>query len=536
MIMKANPVIPHDEDCNRSCNVKLQLEARIEGNLRELSLLFDVSMALNKSRNLDDVGEPILKALHDHMGMVRGMLALLDTTNLQVVVQEAFGLTPEEKSRAIYQIGEGIIGRVVESGKAMFVPRISEEPSFLDRTGSRQNLDKKDIAFMCAPVMLGDEVIGAIAADRLFSETIKFEEDLRLLQVVGSMLAQALKVRQEEIQELDQLRHENQRLHSELKDKFRPSNIIGSSRGMTQVYHLIQQVAPSAATVLVRGENGVGKELVAQAIHYSSPRADKPFVAFNCSAVPENLIESELFGHEKGAFTGADRQRKGRFEMAHGGTLFLDEIGDITPHTQVQLLRVLQERRFERLGGAETIECDVRVIAATNRPLEELMEQGTFREDLFYRLNVFPVYVPSLKERKSDIPSLLNHFIDKFNKALGKEIKRISTPAIDMLMAYHWPGNVRELENCIERACILCNDEAIAAYHLPPTLQVPGKQEETKRKGQLPALVEALERDLISDALKMTKGNITKAAEELGITERMMGIRVRKYSLHPKKV
>jgi len=299
---------------------------------------------------------------------------------------------------------------------------------------------------------------------------------------------------------------------------------------MRALYDLLAQVAPSDTTVLLRGESGTGKEMVAQAVHYSSPRADKPFVKVNCAALPETVIESELFGHEKGAFTGAIATRKGRFELADTGTIFLDEIGDLSPAMQVKLLRVLQEREIERVGGNRTIKIDVRVIAATNRPLEELLGRNNFREDLYYRLNVFPLHLPPLRERKSDILLLADHFIEKYNKKSHKNVKRIATSAINLLMSYHWPGNVRELENVVERAVLLASNDVILGIHLPPSLQ-SAESTGTAPTATLSETVDRIERELILDALKSSKGNYSKAAKALGITERIMGLRIKKYNL-----
>ena len=405
---------------------------------------------------------------------------------------------------------------------------------FLDRTGARKRLQKTDISFICVPIKIGNEVIGALSADRLFEEGVSFEEDVRLLSIIASMIAQAVRLRQEAQEERQRLLEENARLQSELREKFRPSNIVGNSKVMRAVYDLISQVSPSEATVLVRGESGTGKELVAHAIHYNSPRADKPFVKVNCGALPESVVESELFGHERGAFTGAIATRKGRFELAHAGTIFLDEIGDLSPTTQIKLLRVLQEKEFERVGGSTTLKIDVRIIAATNRDLETLIAESLFRSDLYYRLNVFPIHVPPLRERKTDIPLLADYFIEKYSRANDKPVLRIATPAIDMLMSYHWPGNVRELENCIERAVLLSSDQVIHSHHLPPTLQT-AEASGTGHFGTLDSTLTTVERDLIVDALKAAGGNKAKAARALGLTERIMGLRVRKYGIDPTR-
>ena len=274
--------------------------------------------------------------------------------------------------------------------------------------------------------------------------------------------------------------------------------------------------------------------MVAHAIHYNSPRSARPFIKVNCAALPETVVESELFGHEKGAFTGAIARRKGRFELANGGSIFLDEIGDLSASTQNKAAPCYTEREFERVGGITTVKADVRVITATNRNLEELIAEGKFREDLYYRLNVFPIHMPPLRERRTDVLLLADFFVAKYSAQNKRNIRRISTPAIDMLMAYHWPGNVRELENCVERAVLLSNDDVIHGHHLPPTLQT-AESSGTHHKGSLSETMEAVERELIIDTLKMCRGNKAKAARAMGITERIMGLRVEKYMIEPRR-
>jgi len=334
--------------------------------------------------------------------------------------------------------------------------------------------------------------------------------------------------------EKEKLKEENLRLKSELKNRYQFTNIVGNSNKMREVYQMISQVSRSSATVLIRGESGTGKELVANSIHYNSLREKAPFVKINCAALPSNLIESELFGHEKGAFTGAVRQKKGKFELADKGTIFLDEIGSIGSDVQVKFLRVLQEMEFERVGGYKTLKADVRVIAATNKNLEKAVEDGSFREDLYYRLNVFPIYMPPLRERRTDILLLSEYFLKIYAEKNDRTIKRLSTPAIDMLMNYHWPGNVRELENCIERAVLLCETGVLHSYHLPPTLQT-GEQSNTLPAASLEEAVDALEQEMLSDALKNTRGNISNAAKMVGITVRKFAYKARKFNIDYKK-
>ena len=497
---------------------------------KELALLLNVSRALDRSMDLREVLGPVLDSLASEMGMSRGTLTLLNRQTGEISIEIAHGLSAAQRERARYRLGEGVTGKVIQTGRAAAVPRISAEPLFLNRTGARKGLPKKDVSFICVPIKIGQDVVGALSADRLFEEDVSLDEDVRLLSIIASMVAQAVRLRQTVEEERRRFLDENKRLQSELQERFRPANIIGSTSVMQAVYDLVAQVSSSDATVLIRGESGTGKELVAHAIHYNSRRASMPFVKVNCAALPESIVESELFGHEKGAFTGAIRERKGRFELADRGSIFLDEIGDLSPAVQVKILRVIQEREFERVGGGETIKVDVRILAATNRNLEHFVEAGAFRQDLYYRLNVFPIHIPPLRERKTDILLLADHFVEKYAKKNGKNVKRISTPAIDMLMAYHWPGNVRELENCIERAVLLSSDEVIHGHHLPPTLQTADASG-TRQWGSLDATLGNIERELIVEALKVSRGNMCKAAEALGITERVMGLRMRHYGI-----
>jgi len=346
------------------------------------------------------------------------------------------------------------------------------------------------------------------------------------------MIAQNVATRRRARAEWANLVDENQRLQTELKERFHPTNIIGNSRPMEEVGGLIGKVAPSDATVLLRGESGTGKELVADALHYHSLRSGQPFVRVHIAALPETLVEAELFGHEKGAFTGATETKEGRFERADGGTLFLDEIGELSISVQVKLLRVLQSRQIERLGSSESRQIDVRVIAATHVNLEQAVAAGTFREDLYYRLNVFPIYVPPLRERKSDIMLLADNFLDEYSRKHGKQMRRISTPAIDMLMSYHWPGNVRELENCVERAVILSVDGVVHGHHLPPSLQTAAASE-TVSSGSLEMMMNSYEREIIAEALKSTRGNMARAARVLGTTARIFTYRAKKLNIEP---
>ncbi len=500
-------------------------------SVQELGLLFSISQTLEKSLDLADIVRPALHRLQGFIGLERGTISILNRDTGGFLLAEAIGLPRDLAPSKYLEIIRPVLERTVEKRGPVVIPNLAEWAR--ERGIAKDVLDSLRLAdgigMVSVPLKFEDEAIGTLSIERMNTE-FGWESDLRILGMIASIIAQAARVRRDAAEQIQSLRAENERLQEEIAHGFRPANIIGSSSIMKTVYYHIEQVADSVTTVLVRGESGTGKELVAKALHEKSSRRNKPFVKFNCAALPDSIIESELFGHEKGAFTGALAMRKGRFESAHGGTIFLDEIGDISPSTQVKLLRVLQEREFERVGSQETRRADVRVIAATSRNLEEMMEDGSFREDLYYRLNVFPIYMPPLRERKCDILMLADHFIEKFATRLGRKPTRISSAAIDMLVSYHWAGNVRELENCIERAVLLAKGQSIKAHHLPPTLQKKSRAESSE-VATLEDAVQALEREMIVDALKETGSNLAEAARRLGLTERKAGLRVKKYGI-----
>ena len=495
-----------------------------------LPLVFRLARTLVDNRGLEEIVELVLRILAEQMGAERAMVNLYQSRTGTILIHRSIGLSSEEEARGVYAPGEGITGKVVESGQPIVVPRIGDEPAFLDRTRAHSTPEEKDRSFICVPIARGRKLLGTLAAERQYADPRHLEQDAELLTTIACMIAPAVELHLVETEEKAFLEQENRRLQEALKEKHRPANIVGGSRAMREVFGLVEKIAPSKATVLILGESGVGKELVAQAIHYASTNSDGPFVRFNCAALPESLIESELFGHEKGAFTGAANQRIGRFEEADGGTIFLDEVGELSLSMQTKLLRILQERTFERVGGNRSIRVEIRILAATNRDLEDMVRAGTFRGDLYYRLNVFPIQIPPLRERGGDIVSLADHFVLKYAQENGKTVKRISTPALDMLMSYHWPGNVRELENVVERAVLLADDEVIHGYNLPPSLQT-AKATGTAPRGGLEAKLDAVEYEMIVEALKGSKGNMTKAAQDLGLTKRMIGIRMSKFNI-----
>ncbi|MBI4116044.1 MAG: sigma 54-interacting transcriptional regulator, partial [Candidatus Omnitrophica bacterium] len=372
----------------------------LKHELIEITTLYEISKAISSSLDLEIVTKRVLDILHEKMAMERGTLCLLDEGTNEIIIEIARGLSEKEKERGRYKLGEGITGRVVAAGEPIIVKDVGEEPLFLNRTRARGDIKKTNVSFLCVPIKLDGKTIGALSVDRLFKKDISFEEDIRLLTIISSMVAQAVRIHKMVEREKNLLKDENLRLRQELKKRFHPKNIVGESKRMADVFQTLELVSKTKATVMLRGESGTGKELIAHAIHYHSDRAEKPFIKVSCAALPETLLESELFGYEKGAFTGALTSKIGRFEMADNGTLFLDEIGDLSPSTQVKLLRVLQEREFERLGGTQTIRVDLRLIVATNKDLEREVREGRFREDLYYRLNVVPIFLPSLRERR----------------------------------------------------------------------------------------------------------------------------------------
>ncbi|SMC27734.1 Nif-specific regulatory protein [Desulfacinum hydrothermale DSM 13146] len=496
-------------------------------SLEELEALHEIARTLARPDDIKEQLQGVLAVLSDRLGMERGMVSILDARTGEAWLDVAHGVDVRAGS-VIYRPGEGITGKVAQTGRPLAIANLGEETHFLDRTGARKKLDRKELAFLCVPIFHQGRVVGVLSADKLSRDVADLSREVALLGAVAELLGKVVHYRA--------VAEENRRLRHLLAEARRPkTRILGRSKVIRDVLRLIDQVADTNTTVLIHGETGTGKELVAQAIHENSRRSKGPLVRVNCAAMPDTLLESELFGHERGAFTGAVTRRRGRFEEAQGGTIFLDEVGELSPVAQAKLLRVLQEREFQPLGSSRTVKVDVRVVAATNRDLDQEVAKGRFRSDLYYRLNVFPIFLPPLRDRGPDILLLADYFVVKYAEQFGKSVERISTPAIDLLMAYHWPGNVRELENCMERAVVLASGGAIEARHLPPTLQMKPVELRSRSRGKLEALVGAYERDLIVEALKDTKGNQSQAARLLGTTKRVIQYKVRKYGIDPQR-
>lgn len=504
---------------------------KIDRKKAEITALYEISKILGSSLNLKQNIRGVLRVLSEYLDMKRGTVAL--RTNNEVKIVTAFGMTEEEIKKGRYKLGEGIIGQVAKHGSPIVIPNIGDEPLFLNKTGSRKTINKENIAFLCVPMKFKNEILGVLSVDRLFVKGVSFEEDLKLLKIISSLISQSVKLYQKVEEEKQALIEEKEQLNHQLKGRYNIANIIGNSDRMQEVFEAVHRVAPSKASVLLRGESGTGKELIAKAIHYMSPRAKEPFVKFNCASIPEGLLESELFGHEKGAFTGATSTRKGRFELADRGTIFLDEVGDLPLPLQPKILRVIQEREFERVGGERTLKADVRIIAATSRNLEELVSKGGFREDLYYRLNVVPIFLPPLRERKEDILALTTHFLRKFNKENHK-IVDINSGALDIFFNYHWPGNVRELENTIERLVVMSSSKVITPLDLPLAMQEISMNSKSSndRRDSLTSTLEKLEKTRILEALQQTGGIQAKAARLIGMTSRQIGYKIKKYGLN----
>jgi len=496
----------------------------------ELEIILEVTHIVNDVENINESLYNVLELLSKRAGLKHGIITVIDEENKNVKVEVAHS---DENNSDIakdlfFKLGDGITGGVAQTGIPAVIPDISNEAQFKNLIVKRENLE--EIGFICVPISHKNSVIGTISVDyEEKSSKISLQTILILIKEIASILSGtifSLKVNEE-----------NNRLKHFIfnSNDIKSERIIGNSSKMRDVMLLIYQVAPTNSTVLVNGDTGTGKELVASEVHSLSSRKNKPFIAVNCGAIPSSIIESELFGYEKGAFTGADKTKIGKIEAANGGTLFLDEIGELPLDAQVKLLRVLQEKVITRVGSNINISVDVRVIAATNRILEDEIKKETFREDLFYRLNVFPIFLPSLRERGSDIMLLSNYFIAKFNNIFNKTVKRIDTPAIDMMMSYHWPGNIRELQNTIERAMILTTSDVLEAEKLPPTLQIKSEGDKVLRKGTLKELLDNYEKSLIIDTLKDTNGNQSEAANLLGTSKRIIQYSITKNNIDYKK-
>ncbi len=500
---------------------------------KKLDCLYSLSAVLSRPGNLEEALNETLGLLNRHLGISRGAISLLNSRTGRINLVAAYGLSPEEMARGSYDLGEEVTGRVVETGRPMAVPKVAEEPLFLDRTGTRQG-SSEDIAFLCVPIKAPDagpessaspdNSVGALWVDRAGPGGGELDQEVDFLLLISGMIAQSV-ARLEALR----LEEENSRLKSQLTTRFSSSNLIGHSEAMYEVFALIEKVVRSRTTVLLRGESGTGKSLVAAAIHYSSQRAEESFIKVNCAALPETLLEAELFGHEKGAFTGAATKRKGRFLTAQEGTIFLDEVGSMPLATQAKLLRVLQEKEVEPLGSDTPQPVDVRVLAATNTDLAAQVEEGEFREDLYYRLNVVSLTLPPLNQRAGDIPLLAGHFLGQANEKNSRSVKGISEEALRLLSAYDWPGNVRQLANVIERGVVLCPGETLGPEQLPAEIRSGDHSSGGWFKPGV--TLKQSEEALIRWTLEQTRGNRTHAAERLEVSRKTLQNKIKEYGL-----
>ncbi|MCU7812882.1 MAG: nif-specific transcriptional activator NifA [Candidatus Thiodiazotropha sp. (ex Notomyrtea botanica)] len=499
----------------------------------ELESFYQVSQVLSRSLNFRETLTEVLKTLNDCANMRHGMISLLDEKSGDLLVT-ALHENPTPLNIVSYKPGEGVVGAILAHGEPLVVRCISEEDRFLDRLG----VYDLDLPFIGVPITIGDHTVGVLAAQPSGSLGL-LDRNQRFLQMVGNLIGQSVRLAKKVEDEQLALKSERDSLRRKVRGEHGFSNMVGHTRTMRLVFDQVRQVAKWNTTVLVRGESGTGKELIANAIHYNSPRANGPFIKLNCAALPDTLLESELFGHEKGAFTGAVNQRKGRFEQAHGGTIFLDEIGEITPAFQAKLLRVLQEGEFERVGGSKTLVVDVRVVAATNKDLESEVQAGSFREDLYYRLNVMPIKMPPLRERQEDISDLARFLVSKIAKSQGRKLE-IDDGAIGLLMRYEWPGNVRELENCLERAAVMSeagmiDRNAINLTGLESSLQ-PGPSI-VSHTGNVDIDDPDLdERERVIAALEQAGWVQAKAARLLGMTPRQIGYRIQTLNIKVRQI
>ncbi len=556
---------------------------------QELDILEEISQILGETLELGEVFQRAMRVLTQRLGFQRAALVLMDRSKDQLRTVAAVGLTPAERERGRYALGEGVTGKVMATGQPAVIPDIAKHPHFLNRTQSRptpgtpgtpgtpsssgspgtagsdpgsgtsgpvsSSPTTQPLSFICVPIREGEQTVGTISVDRPFESHDLLEDDARLIRIVARLIAQVVRIHHLVQLERDDWLAQTEQLRSNLRQTYKFDNIIGSSPVMLDVLSTIAQVASSRATVLILGETGCGKELIAKAIHYNSPRRDKPLIRVNCGALSPQLLESELFGHVKGAFTGAVKDKVGRFEAADGGSIFLDEIGTLDAQLQVKLLRVLQEREFERVGDHHTLRSDVRVIAATNLDLEQEVRKSNFREDLYYRLNVVTLHLPPLRSRREDIPTLIDHFLDRYNRENQRDLRKISRDTLNTLLRYPWPGNVRELENTIERAVVLCNSEDFTDDLLPLSIrmfaqQVRGDTADESIEGLTIKLastaikqyavyegkiydmvISQVEKHIIKEALDYNAGVKIRAADFLGINRNTLNKKVKELQI-----
>ncbi len=497
-------------------------------NELELKVLYEISKIIGQALDLDQAMEAVLAILSDSLAMQRGTVTLKDPETGHLRICASHGLSPEERQRGIYRLDEGVTGLIFRTAQPFVVPDVSQEPLFLNKTKSR-NINKGQISFIGVPIILHGAPMGVLSVDRLYGEDISFEEDVRFLSIVATLIVQFVSLNLQVRAREEHLRQENLSLRVELSEKSPNLVLVGRSPAIAEARQLIKKVAPVRAGVLLVGESGTGKTLMARLIHELSPRAKYPFLKINCASLPENVLESELFGQEKGAAPGVGRAKPGRLEEADGGSIFLDEVEELSLPLQAKVLRFLQEREFERLGSARTRKVDVRIIAATARELTEPVTAGAFSEDLYYLLSVFPIRVPPLRDRREDIPPLLDHFLDKVSEEYARRFY-FTQKAQSVLQDYGWPGNVREMENLVERLCIMVEGSEIDLKDLPAFLSPARTKAEPEDQAFLSRLKEMEKREIMA-ALERNHWIQSQAAMDLGLTLRQIGYRVKQFGL-----
>jgi len=514
------------------------MQLRTELIEAELDTLYLISQVLNSTHDLHTKLQAVLEVLHKRSGMRSGMITLKEIESDSLIVSAVHSNSDSQLKQPIrYYPGEGVMGAVLDAGSTIVVEKVAEEPRFLGRMG----LYDPELPFIGAPIYIEQgDTIGVLAAQP--DNSLFLGERARFLEMIANLIAQSVKMLRVLERKQRHLQSERDQLKQALIKNYRFENIIGHSVPMLKVFETIRQVAKWNTTVLIRGESGTGKEVVANAIHFNSGCASGPFLKLNCAALPDALLESELFGHEKGAFSGAINQRKGRFELANHGTLFLDEIGEISASFQAKLLRVLQEGEFERVGGTQTIKVNVRIIAATNRNLEEEVTEGKFREDLYYRLNVMPINMPPLRDRSEDIPALSEFLLGRISEQQGGRPLEIKESAIRILMKHDWPGNVRELANCLERAAIMSPNGSIDRDVMVSTgLESVVSQAELTSKPQKLQAVDVNDENLddrerVIAALEQSGWVQAKAARLLNMTPRQIAYRIATLNIAVKQI
>ncbi|HIP43532.1 MAG TPA: AAA family ATPase [Aquifex aeolicus] len=492
--------------------------------LKELYVVNEITKILTGEYTFEKSLMEVLKILYSYMGVEHSFIAVKDGKSVKI--KSFFGSVLNKP--VAFRKGEGITGRVFKRGTPVVIPTVKNSELFINKTGIGEILTENHY-LVAVPVRVGGEIEGVLVTFREFEDTESVEKFLETLSIIGNLLGLFFKLHEKLEREREEWEEEKKLLTRELQEKYSLHGIIGRSKAIRQLIDLIEKVSKTDSTLLLLGESGTGKSLIAKTIHYESPRKDKPFVTVNCAAIPGELLEAELFGYEKGAFTGAYTSKKGKFELANGGTIFLDEIGDMPVNLQAKLLRVLQDKELERLGSEKTIKVDVRIIAATNKDLRKLVEERKFREDLYYRLNVIPIHVPPLRERREDIPLLIEHFLEEFNEKYQKRVY-LTKEAMQILLEYDYPGNVRELANIVERIVIL-NEGKVTPRDLPKYL----KKKKIKEKGNLQKFIEETEKERIIEALEKTGYVKSRAAKLLGYTLRQLDYRIKKYGIEIKK-